>query len=137
VKFSRIIREFANFAIPRIHKRAHFQLFTNGTPIASKSARKNRTAMLRIQRSSNGEVVFTLIGRIEVEDVAELQGLLSLEGLGRSIALDLEDVTLVDRDAVKFLACCEADRIRLENCPAYIREWIGREKIAKAGKKKA
>jgi len=40
----------------------------------------------------------------------------------------LKDVTLVDRDAVKFLALCEADSITLENCPAYIREWIERER---------
>jgi hypothetical protein len=87
--------------------------------------------MLKIQRSSNGEVVFTLIGRIEIEDIGELQRLFSLEQVGRRLALDLEDVTLVDRDAVKFLARCEADGIKLENCPAYIREWIAREKMSR------
>jgi hypothetical protein len=45
----------------------------------------------------------------------------------RNLALDLADVTLVDREAVKFLAHCEADSIELENCPPYIREWIQRE----------
>jgi hypothetical protein len=39
----------------------------------------------------------------------------------------LKDVTLVDREAVKFLARCEADSIELENCPPYIREWIQSE----------
>jgi hypothetical protein len=62
--------------------------------------------------------------------VAELQRLLSLEQTGCRIALDLEDVRLIDRDAVKFLARCEADSIRLENCPAYIREWIAQERNA-------
>jgi hypothetical protein len=38
--------------------------------------------------------------------------------------LDLRDVTLVNQDAVEFLAGCEADSIKLENCPAYIRVWI-------------
>lgn len=84
-------------------------------------------AMLRIQRSSNPGVVFSLSGRIEIEDVAELQRLLSLEAAGQDIALDLQDITLVDRDAVKFLARCEAECIKLENCPAYIREWIATE----------
>jgi hypothetical protein len=42
--------------------------------------------------------------------------------------LDLRDVTLVNEGAVKFLADCEADSIQLENCPAYIREWIERLK---------
>lgn len=86
---------------------------------------------LRIERSSKAElVVLSLTGRMGIEDVAELQRLLSLEEIGRRIALDLEDVTLIDRDAVKFLARCEADSIRLENCPAYIREWIGQDRNA-------
>jgi len=85
--------------------------------------------MLRIQRSENGKVVFTLSGRIETEDVEELQRLLRLEKGGKHLVLDLNDVTLVDRDAVMFLARCEADSVRLENCPAYIREWITRERI--------
>jgi hypothetical protein len=42
--------------------------------------------------------------------------------------LDLRDVTLVNQDAIKFLSSCEADSIKLENCPAYIREWIKRVK---------
>ena len=83
--------------------------------------------MLNIQRSSNGEVVLTLSGRIQIEDVAELQRLLSLEAAGQEIRLDLKEVTLVDRDSVKFLARCETENIRLANCPAYIREWIGAE----------
>ena len=80
--------------------------------------------MLRIQRSSDRGVVFSLSGRIEAEDTAELQRLFSLETAGPVIALDLKDITLVDRDAVKFLARCEAEGIKLENCPAYIRQWI-------------
>ena len=68
--------------------------------------------------------MFSLSGRIETQDVAELQRLLSLEAAGQDITLDLQDITLVDRDAVKFLAHCEAQRIKLENCPPYIREWI-------------
>jgi predicted metal-binding protein len=42
--------------------------------------------------------------------------------------LDLRDVRLADRDVVKFLRDCEADGMKLENCPAYVREWIEREK---------
>ena len=83
--------------------------------------------MLKIQRKANGKVIFTLSGRIEAEDIDELRRLFELEAPGCHIVLDLKDVTLVDRDAVKFLAACEADSIKLENCPAYVREWIGRE----------
>jgi anti-anti-sigma regulatory factor len=80
--------------------------------------------MLKIQRSANGRVVFTLSGRIEAEDVKELRQLLALETAGQHLVLDLRDVTLVNQDAVKFLGGCEADSVKLENCPAYIRVWI-------------
>ena len=85
-----------------------------------------RGAMLKIQRSANSRVVFTLSGRIEAEHLKELQRLLTQEPTGQKLVLDLRDVTLVNEDAVKFLADCEADSVKLENCPAYIREWIGR-----------
>jgi len=84
--------------------------------------------MLKIQRSANGRVLFTLSGRIEVEDVKELRQLLALEAGGQHLVLDLKDVTLVNEGAVRFLDGCEADSIKLENCPAYIREWIERVK---------
>jgi hypothetical protein len=78
--------------------------------------------MLKIQRKTNGKVIFTLSGRIDAEDVDELRKLLELEGASSHIALDLKDVTLVDRDAIKFLTDCEASSIKLEHCPPYVRE---------------
>jgi hypothetical protein len=33
-------------------------------------------------------------------------------------------VTLVNHDAVEFLRRCEADGIKLENCPLHVRRWI-------------
>ena len=82
--------------------------------------------MLNITRSANGEVIFTVSGRMDAENLAELEMLLSSETNGRRIILDLKDLTLVDQDAVSFLGRCEADNIQLKNCPAYIREWITR-----------
>ncbi len=83
---------------------------------------------LRIERSAKGDVVaFTLSGRIKREEIAELQRLFEVEGQDRRVILDLKEVKLVDRDAVRFLTCCETNGIQLENCPAYIREWIMRE----------
>jgi hypothetical protein len=87
--------------------------------------------MLKIQRSENRGVLFILSGRIEADDVSELRRLFELEGPGQCLAMDLGDVTIVDRDAVKFLARCERESIRLENCPKYIREWIKRERVGK------
>ena len=85
--------------------------------------------MLRIQRSTNGEVVLTLSGRLRADNLGELKTVLQLDTEGRRVMLDLRDLTLVDRDAVKFLESCEADSIKLKNCPAYIREWIVRERM--------
>jgi len=83
---------------------------------------------LKIQRSSNGEVIFRLAGRLNEEHVAEMETLLRSEAAARKIVLDLKDLTLVDRDAVRFLERCEAASIKLKNCPAYVREWIKQEK---------
>jgi hypothetical protein len=90
--------------------------------------------MLKIQRKANERILFTLSGRIEAEDIDELGRLLELEASGGHIALDLKDVTLVDRDAVKFLTDREAHGIKLENCPPYVREWIGRESGGRGGR---
>lgn len=84
--------------------------------------------MLKIQRLANGEVVFTLSGRMDAEQTVVLKTLFRDEAEGRQIVLDLKDLTLVDRDAVQFLKRCESDSIKLRNCPAYIREWIERER---------
>ncbi len=82
--------------------------------------------MLKIQRSSNGQVVIKLSGRMDAENIGELETLLRKEADGRRIVLDLRDLTLVDQDGVNFLKRCEEDNITLKNCPAYIREWITR-----------
>ena len=44
------------------------------------------------------------------------------------IVLDLEEVNLVDVEAVRFLGMCEAQGVTLLNCSPYIRDWIGKER---------
>lgn len=83
--------------------------------------------MLKITRLANGEVVFRLIGRMESENIGELETLLSAETSGRRIIFDLKDLMLVDQGFVSFLGRCETNGIEIENCPAYIRKWIERE----------
>jgi hypothetical protein len=73
-------------------------------------------------------VVFKLTGRTRAEDVPELVTLLRSESPGSGVLLDLTDVKLVDRDAVRFLAESEAGGAGLRNCSGYIREWITQEK---------
>jgi len=80
--------------------------------------------MLKITRAESGAAVFKVSGRIEAEDIPEVRTLISSEPQRRRIVLNLEDLILVDQDAVSFLESCEAEDIKLENCPTYIREWI-------------
>src|SRR6266481_658570 len=85
--------------------------------------------MLRIQRSEQREGVrFMLSGHLEAEYLPQLRRLIAGEEQQRLVTLDLGEVKLVDRDAVTFLAQCEAAGATLENCPPYVHEWIGRER---------
>lgn len=84
---------------------------------------------LRIEKAvQQGSAVFSLVGRFEAEHIEEVEDLLDLHKEASSVVLDLREVRLADREAVKFLARCEAGGVQLENCPAYIREWVRKEK---------
>ena len=65
-------------------------------------------------------------GRIADEDVDVLRA--ALEQETSAVEIDLRDVSLIDREAVKVLAFSEGNGIGLRHCPAYIREWIDRER---------
>jgi len=83
--------------------------------------------VLRIERASRGQlVILRLSGRIQSEHVEELKS--QMQGYPQTIVLDLADVKLVDRDAVCFLADCEAKGVELKQCSPYIRDWIARER---------
>jgi hypothetical protein len=84
--------------------------------------------VLKIQRSSNGQVTYMLSGQIEEEDIAELEALIRSEAKGNCMVLDLKNLTLVGQDTIVFLNRCEENGITLKNCPAYIREWIKGER---------
>lgn len=86
--------------------------------------------MLKILRTTDGttdgtSVVFVLSGRIEAQHLADLRALLDVEE--HDLVLDMKEVTLVDRETVRFLADCAAHHVELRNCPAYIRQWIETE----------
>ena len=82
---------------------------------------------LRIEQIANdSETIFTLIGRITSPDVQQLKAEIA-EARNR-VTLDLEQVVLVDLDAVHFLVASEQRGIHLHNLPQYVREWILQEK---------
>jgi hypothetical protein len=80
----------------------------------------------RIDRFSIEQgVVLCVSGRMTGEDLNVLRTALAQ---GRVVALDLMEVELVDGDAVRLLARTEGAGIQLRHCPAYIREWMTRER---------
>jgi hypothetical protein len=86
------------------------------------------TMSCRIDRitSSENPVVLSISGGITGEHVDMLRGELEQESDG--FAIDLKNVLLVDREAVKLLALWEANGTELRRCPPYIREWVTRER---------
>ena len=83
--------------------------------------------MLKIQRTVDSDVVFTVSGRLQADNVSELSALLAAEQNGRTRVLDLKDLVLVDSDTVRYLCACVNDSVVLRNCPPYIRAWMARE----------
>jgi anti-anti-sigma regulatory factor len=82
----------------------------------------------RIHRAAAPDaVVFVLSGEMDTEHTTRLAELLATE-VGDLVILDLKDVTLVDRDAVRFLADAEGAGVRIVNCPDYVRSWIAAER---------
>ncbi len=83
--------------------------------------------MLKIRRvAASGTARLIVSGRIVAEQLPQLRDLVRAEH-GWDLVLDLTEVSLVDMEVVRFLVQCEAQSIRLEQCPAYIREWMTRE----------
>jgi hypothetical protein len=82
----------------------------------------------RIDRLVIGEdgVIVSISGRVAAQNLDILRKVLAEE---RHIAaIDLKEVLLIDQDAVKLLTAAEANGVELRNCPAYVREWITRER---------
>jgi anti-anti-sigma regulatory factor len=79
--------------------------------------------MLKIQRTTDGTTtVLTVSGRLDAENIKELCQSLDIVPDGEVVVLDLADLLLADREAVRFLGDREASgRIVLRECPAYIR----------------
>jgi hypothetical protein len=81
----------------------------------------------RIDRVLENDLeVFYVSGRIEGEDLDVLRTALGPDTA--ALAIDLRDIGLIDGEAVTFLAIIETKGGTLRNCPAFIREWIDRER---------
>jgi hypothetical protein len=82
---------------------------------------------MRIETAFEGPTVtFRLIGRIRSEHLDALTT--HMRGCQGTIVLDLDEVTLVDLQVVRFLGAAERAGVGLRNCPPFVREWISRER---------
>jgi len=83
--------------------------------------------MLKIEKESDGHTMsLRLSGRIQSADIGNITAQMGDDAI--RIILDLDEVTLVDVEAVRFLSDCEYEGIVLVHCPLYVREWILRER---------
>ncbi len=88
--------------------------------------RETAQMTLKIERHADGQkTTLRLIGHLQAEYLEALKA--QIEGNGPRMVLDLDEVTLVDVEVVRFLGVCEAEGIALLHCSPYIREWIARE----------
>ena len=63
---------------------------------------------------------------------AYLANLLSeIDQFRHAATLDLDEVSVVDIDGIRFLNECQAQGIQVVNCSPYIREWMLQEKRAR------
>jgi hypothetical protein len=91
--------------------------------------------MLKIEKTGDGSrAIVRLIGRVQADDLAEVATQLAPNF--PDVVLQLDEVTLVDVDVVRFLNRCETEGVQLENCSPYIREWMTREQSRSEDQKK-
>jgi len=83
---------------------------------------------LRIEKDSDGRATtLRLIGRMRREHIEELKA--QIKAGGPNVKLDLNEVSLVDLDVIRFLATCQTEGISLVHCSRYINNWITKERF--------
>ena len=83
---------------------------------------------LKIEKDSDGQrTTIRLIGRMRREHIEELKA--QIEALGTRVTLDLNEVSLVDLDVIRFLAKCQTEGISLVHCSRYINNWVAKERF--------
>jgi hypothetical protein len=85
----------------------------------------NVTLKIETIRGKEGTSI-KLIGRLCAEALPDLEA--EIKASARVIALEMDEIAIVDLDVVRFLSACEIQGIELRGCPPYIRQWIAQEK---------
>ena len=80
---------------------------------------------LKIERiADKRKTRIRLSGQVRAEHIDQLKA----EIAGLQVALDLEEVDLVDIEGIRFLNACVAEGISVLHCSPYIGEWMFRER---------
>ena len=91
-------------------------------------ALRETNVTLKIEKDSDGQTTtLRLIGRMRREHIEELKA--QIKAGGASVTLDLNEVSLVDLDVIRFLATCQTEGISLVQCSRYIYNWIAKERL--------
>jgi hypothetical protein len=89
---------------------------------------KATTRMLKIERiTESGGSRFRLSGALRVAELDEVRR--EIQKSTPEIVLDLAEVSVVDRDGVRWLNACKAMGVKVENCAPYILEWMAQENL--------
>jgi hypothetical protein len=67
-----------------------------------------------------------LSGELRCEHLDQLKA--EIERCGSPVVLDLEELSLVDIEAIRFLNECEAKGISVQQCSPFIRTWMSRDR---------
>jgi hypothetical protein len=83
--------------------------------------------VFKIERiTQDGQTFLRLSGRLNANELDQVRA--EIGALDRKTSLDLDEIALVDMEAIRFLAAYELTGATLLHCPLYIREWINRER---------
>ena len=129
IRLSRFLmeQEFLKNKDNRTSQPALFQAVGDGKRIASERLSSWRKMTLRIDRV--GERV-RLSGEFRSEHLPQVKA--EMDQCGSRSVLDMNEVDLVDVDAIHFLNWCEARGVSVMNASAYIRAWMMQERERRA-----
>lgn len=83
---------------------------------------------IEIAATAGREVRLALSGTVDAATLVELTRLTGQAvSAGERVVVDLSNVRLVNREAVRFFSHGAGRQAELVDCPAYLREWLRSE----------
>jgi hypothetical protein len=125
-----IVQEFLKIHEPPRLQMIDSQPTSIGLSFALLRADTESEMTLRMERFSvKRGTRLRVSGELRNEQLDDLRS--EIERGGAQVTLDLDELNLVDVDAVRFLNACGAQGLKIVNCSPYIREWMYRERKQK------